>query len=306
VDAMKKFLSYTVLILCLISLVWVSLPASVQARVDQVFQSVKFEGKVLVNLRKAALSDDDGYSYMMEINDYGTSGVSTDTGQGKMAGTTAAKTYALGIDVSRPSTAVATGDSNDAVIRGSYKNYAVNTSLAVRGVNINAHNRVGGTVTSLDNILGAANRGICPTIKALSLRAENYGTTATEFGGIDLELSNEGAAATTEYGLRIRNTNNSIASAVDHAIQITDTGANTGFTNGIAIGTSIVQSQITFSNGAKLFVGACNGENAVYAEVGAYDAVGSIYLSSIGKIYVQVADAGATSDWELVTSASGE
>jgi hypothetical protein len=50
-----------------------------------------------------------------------------------------------------------------------------------------------------------------------------------------------------------------------------------------------------------VFQGTAANETAVFAEVGAIDATGSIYLSTSG-IYFQVANNGADADWEKVTT----
>lgn len=50
-----------------------------------------------------------------------------------------------------------------------------------------------------------------------------------------------------------------------------------------------------------IFDGTAADAAAVYAEVGTIDAIGSLYLSTSG-IYFQVANAGASTDWEKVTT----
>lgn len=52
----------------------------------------------------------------------------------------------------------------------------------------------------------------------------------------------------------------------------------------------------------QIFTGSAASVAAVYAEVGDVDAVGSVYLSTAGGFYFQVADAGAEADWETVTT----
>ena len=97
----------------------------------------------------------------------------------------------------------------------------------------------------LENSLGAQNKsgGTVPTILGVTVVAENYGTCADLFGGIDILLKNEGSVATKEFGLRIRNENNSVADAVGTGIEFSDTGANTGFDRLFdATGASLVTS----------------------------------------------------------------
>ncbi len=156
-------------------------------------------------------------------------------------GTTATKSRALGITCDRPSGSVATGDSNDAALYISVSNYAAcDSNFIFRAVNAVVNNRSGGTLAIIENTLAASSKSgsTTPTVRALQLTAENYGTCATEFGGLDIVLKNEGAVATTEYGMRIRNNNNSIAGPVASAISISKSGANTGFTNLFNIGAS--------------------------------------------------------------------
>lgn len=153
-----------------------------------------------------------------------------------MTGGAATKTYMLGISGERPVGSAATGDSNDAIIKGSYSNYAANdTNFIIRGLNSAVTNRSGGTLGMVDGgNIGSKNQGTCPTLRALSLRAENYGTNATEYGVIDINCSDEVGAATLRYGARIRNTDASGVAAMSSALLISSTATN-GFNNAITI-----------------------------------------------------------------------
>ncbi len=156
------------------------------------------------------------------------------TGDNHFRGTAAQKSYVLQVDGDRSASYVATGDSNDALLRVSGNNYAANDSnFILRGINASINNRSGGTLGRLEHSFGTQNKsgGTAPTLLGLVITAENYGTCATTFGGVDIVLKNEAAVATTEFGLRIRNENNSIAGPVDSVFNIYDTGANTGFTH---------------------------------------------------------------------------
>jgi hypothetical protein len=65
--------------------------------------------------------------------------------------------------------------------------------------------------------------------------------------------------------------------------------------------------QMLLSSGAKIFTGTAANGDAVYAEVGTKDAVGSMYISTgNGYIYIQVANAGATTDWYKVTASDAD
>jgi len=157
------------------------------------------------------------------------------SGDAMFRGTAASKSYIMQIDADRESDYVATGDSNDALLKMAGNNYAANdANFILRGINSGINNRSGGVMGRLEGAsIGAQNKsgGTVTTLIGLTVVAENYGTlTGTDvFGGIDVLLKNEAAVGATEFGIRIRNENNSIADAVGAAIKITDTGANTGF-----------------------------------------------------------------------------
>lgn len=51
-----------------------------------------------------------------------------------------------------------------------------------------------------------------------------------------------------------------------------------------------------------VFYGASATRAAVLAEVGSGAAIGAVYLSSAGKLYLKVANAAAATDWQLVTA----
>ena len=84
-----------------------------------------------------------------------------------------------------------------------------------------------------------------------------------------------------------------------------DYGLNLYF-NSAPFANTFAQSDIRVSSGAKIFTGSAANGDAVYAEVGAKDATGSLYITTAGKLYVQVANAGAATDWELVTTTDAD
>jgi hypothetical protein len=55
-----------------------------------------------------------------------------------------------------------------------------------------------------------------------------------------------------------------------------------------------------------IYVGAQTTRDTVRAEVGLLGAIGSVYFSSAGKIYLKVANADATADWAKVTSSAAD
>lgn len=55
-----------------------------------------------------------------------------------------------------------------------------------------------------------------------------------------------------------------------------------------------------------IYTGAQTTRDTVRAEVGTGGAIGSVYFSSAGKIYLKVANAGATADWAKVTTSAAD
>jgi hypothetical protein len=94
--------------------------------------------------------------------------------------------------------------------------------------------------------------------------------------------------------------------SMDNALAIAiDAGAVVNY--GVSVsGTPAIADAILHS-GAKIFTGTAANGDAVYAEVGAKDAIGSIYLNATnGYIYIQVANAGAATDWYKVTASDAD
>jgi len=64
-------------------------------------------------------------------------------------------------------------------------------------------------------------------------------------------------------------------------------------------------SKVLIAGTTYVFQGACTTRDTVRAEVGTC-AIGSLYLSSAGKAYLKVANAGATTDWQKVTASAAD
>ena len=87
-----------------------------------------------------------------------------------------------------------------------------------------------------------------------------------------------------------------------NAIHIKTSGSKEAWKYGLYLAdSSVATADIRLSSGALIFTGSAANGDAVYAEVGAKDATGSIYLTTAGALYVQVANAGAATDWHKVT-----
>lgn len=58
--------------------------------------------------------------------------------------------------------------------------------------------------------------------------------------------------------------------------------------------------------GMSVFAGAQTTRLGVLNEVVSTAAIGSIYMSTAGKMYVKVANAGANTDWQRVTTTAAD
>lgn len=162
-----------------------------------------------------------GYAYGLNIE-----------GTALLSGTAASKSYVVSISGERES-AVATGDSNDAMLKVAGTNYgACDTNFAFRSLNLKLTNGDGGTLGRLDNIISIILKQGSTTAYAvaLSVDAQDLAATAkTEFGGLDVAINREGLAATLEYGIQIR-TRGTINSAMAQAIYVRKDATDYGFT----------------------------------------------------------------------------
>jgi hypothetical protein len=248
------------------------------------------------------------YAYLVGIADNGgaSSGLMSSSGA-------AYKTYAFNIAVNRPIAAAVTGDSNDALYKGSVNNYAANDANFIQRVfNGVSNNRSGGTLGTISGgLISASNKSgaTAPTVLGAEIGVENFGTNATMHGAVDASVKNEGAKAATEFGVRVRNLNNSIGGTSGAAFLVSEPSlANLGWdfivdANGVKVGG---HAFARMQNGACIYFGSQTTRDAVRAEVGTGGAIGSFYASSARKMYLKVANAGATTDWQLVTATAAD
>lgn len=94
-------------------------------------------------------------------------------------------------------------------------------------------------------------------------------------------------------------------------LRVTKTGTDKRVTGQVALvnstgatifgSTSLIVAGTTY-----IYTGAQTTRDTVRAEVGLGGAIGSVYFSSAGKIYLKVANADATTDWANVTSSAAD
>lgn len=66
------------------------------------------------------------------------------------------------------------------------------------------------------------------------------------------------------------------------------------------------KADVRLQNGQEVYTGAETTRDAVRAAVGTQGAIGSLYCSSAGKMYLKVAAGDATTDWQRVTTTAAD
>lgn len=94
-------------------------------------------------------------------------------------------------------------------------------------------------------------------------------------------------------------------------LRVTKTGTDKKVTGTVALvnstGASIFNTASLIVAGTTyIYTGAQTTRDTVRAEVGTSAAIGSLYLSSAGKIYQKIANADATADWVKVTATAAD
>jgi hypothetical protein len=129
--------------------------------------------------------------------------------------------------------------------------------------------------------------------------APTAGSYATITNGYGVFLRNEAVGGTGQMldaAIYVDDKNHSGGiKGWDYGIDFSGIGSNSG---------SFGTADFRFANGIMIFTGAQTTEDGVYGEVGSKDATGSIYLSTGGEMFLQVANNGNAADWETVTTSS--
>ena len=221
------------------------------------------------------------YAYLIPFDDHGCyssspPGSTTCPLIGLLTGTADQKTYGLYVNVNRPSTAAATGDSNDATVRFNSNTYgASDGSYILRGINQSLNARSGSSGYLLEGaLIGATSRSgsTWASLHGATVDVEQY-STLSEIGGIDVLLKPESNQPAAAYGVRVRNEGNSTAVYLNSAFSATDTGANTGYLYGLDFnGATINAADARLHTGAGIYSGSADPNGALSATDG------SIYL----------------------------
>lgn len=158
-------------------------------------------------------------------------GLNIDPDDTFFVGGAASKTYLLGLFGERPSDSDATGDSNDAIIKSSYNNYASNdANFIIRGLNMTVTNRSGGDAGRIEHFLGTQIKsgGAVDALMALTLVAENYGSIDDSVFGLDVVVRNEGTTPSDSGIIKTRNDDRSGMAALGSALEIASHASSGG------------------------------------------------------------------------------
>jgi hypothetical protein len=244
-----------------------------------------------------------GYEYFSTIQGNIT-GINTD-------GTNGAKTYGLYINMTRQlGVDTLVGDLQDAGLKIRVKNSAgANTAgNTLSGLDVQARNGATGLETGLEGGLIAVQTdsgGTTTSARALRVETTLNGTVTGVHIPLDVRSFRQSAGVPTiEAAERISN-GNTTGSGITGLLFNSESagGASAYYTNVIDMSSATVTTagaQVRFTNGACIFVGSLTTRDTVRAAVGTCS-IGSIYLSSAGKMYLKVANNAATADWALVS-----
>lgn len=141
----------------------------------------------------------------------------------------------------------------------------------------------------------------------------NTVTNAAMFYGVyNLPTVATYATVTNGYGIFVRNEavggTGQMLDAAFYADDLNHSGGIVGWDYGLDFSgvAGFGTADVITSTGAMIFSGTATTGDLIYAEVGAYDATGSLYITTNGALYVQVANAGAATDWYKVTTTDAD
>lgn len=172
-------------------------------------------------------------------------------------------------------------------------------------------NLFGSNLTKTGNYLG----GLIGMYSITGTNADDYPHGAVLAGIGDGSTTADGAvvawidgdSAVTQAGaaFKVRNRNTLPTSGFNYGLDLSS-ASTSGYP---AVAYRIAETR--FSNGATTFTGAATTRAALRAEVDAKIspanvAIGSPYFSTAGKMYLKVANAGADTDWERVTTSAAD
>ena len=160
-----------------------------------------------------------------------------------------------------------------------------------------------GAMTVIDNIsaVGVAVYSVGITAGDITVAGGGYGS----FNGMRVLWGAEEDFTIETNGLLIETAS---ATNCDYGVNVYNDGtmdAGIWLHNNPNGGDTMV-SDLKLSSGARVFTGSAANGDAVYAEVGSVDATGSIYITTAGAMYVQVANTGAATDWFKVTTTDAD
>ncbi len=244
-------------------------------------------------------------SPIRSAGDYGRGLYVVDPSSGSFFNSSGAakKTFAVEYSLTRSSSYAVTGDSNDAVIKGSYSNYAANDSNFQTRIYLGTmNNRSGGVVGYLNGAqFNASNKSgaTASNVWGLEIGTENFGTNTGSHGGIDVHVKDEAAPPSDSWGIRLRNIDQSNVGAVGAAVRVPSNSGNTvGWNYAVdAYQAAIQEADFRTHTGA----GVWSGTGAPTAGDCATATLGSIYLNVSGGANTSLYVCQTAGGWTAVT-----
>lgn len=230
-------------------------------------------------------------------------------------GGAAQKSYLVYMGGDRVSGKVATGDSNDAILRMDHSNRALNdTNFIMRGINMSLQNRASGILNLLEGAnISARQRGDSGAITALrGMRIEaqvnvGSGAISTTVHGLQIDMQLEANMPSDSAGINVRNKSDGVYTLPTAAFAAKNNGTSSckGFSYGLDLYDSAAdtcdKAEIRMNDEVCVLTGA--GVPTDGTTGAAFAAPGSLYIDITNKKLYINGNTKASPTWKLVTSA---
>lgn len=265
------------------------------------------------NLHDAVQQAFRSFSVVRDTNTY-SYGVKFDSDDDFFTGGAAKKSYLVYIGGTRPAASPATGDSNDAMLRMDFSNYAVNdTNFIMRGINMDVQNRSSGILNLLEGAKFTARQrndaGAITALRGVYVNSQvnvGSGLIGTSCEGIFVEQQLEANMPATSFGVRVLNRTDGSYTLPTAGFAVRNNG--TSGCLGYKFGLDLYDSNADTCSDAEIRM---NDEVCIITKAGVPGATdgdgvagpGSICVDTTNKKLYVNGGTKATPDWKLVTSA---
>ena len=231
-------------------------------------------------------------------------------------GGAAQKSYLVYMGGDRLSGKVASGDSNDAILRMDFSNYALNdNNFIMRGINLGVQNRSAGTLNYLESASFTSRQrgdsGAIGLLRGLYLSIiANVGSGAisTTVHGMLVEMQLEANMPSDSAGVVVKNKSDGVYTLPTAAFAAKNNGTSSckGFSYGLDLYDSAAstcdKAEIRMNSEVCILKGAGVPTNGTTGA--AFAGPGSLYIDITNmKLYIN-GNTKASPTWKIVTSAS--